>query len=233
MKYEDYDKQKMLFERFIQNSNLKDLDKMKKLSENNNYHYSKSEKKKFNVRKLFHSYKYNNPAYGIYKRINKNNDNYKNDYNDNDIGTGKNNLPSEINDYKLDFRNIIIDPEYKDKCLKGNYKWGNMKFNMLKMNMAKRRGVSIENFKMPKYDNNKNKMKRMEMNGRLVIDNIIDNNNIANHRTEANKESNTRMITDIFNNNNDFINRNFKEKINNENYNNYYSNNIYDNKYIF
>ena len=29
MKYEDYDKQKMLFERFIQNSNLKDFDKMK------------------------------------------------------------------------------------------------------------------------------------------------------------------------------------------------------------
>ena len=99
--------------------------------------------------------------------------------------------------------------------------------------MAKRRGVSIENFKMPKYDNNKNKMKRMEMNGRLVIDNIMDNNNIINHRTEANNESNTKMITDIMDNNNNFFNRNFKEKINNENYNNYYSNNIYDNKYIF
>ena len=70
------------------------------------------------------------------------------------------------------------------------------------------------------------------MNGRLVIDNIMDNNNIINHRTEANNESNTKMITDIMNNNNIF-NRNFKEKINNENYNNYYSNNIYDNKYIF
>ena len=98
--------------------------------------------------------------------------------------------------------------------------------------MAKRRGVSIENFKMPKYDNHKKKMKRMEMNGRLVIDNIMDNNNIINHRTEANNESNTKMITDIMDNNNIF-NRNFKEKINNENYNNYYSNNIYDNKYIF
>ena len=86
MKYEDYDKQKMLFERFIQNSNLKDFDKMKKLSENNNFHYSKSEKKKFNVRKLFHSYKYKNPAYGIYNRININHDKHKNDYDDNDIG---------------------------------------------------------------------------------------------------------------------------------------------------
>ena len=231
MKYEDYDKQKMLFERFIQNSNLKDFDKMKKLSENNNFHYSKSEKKKFNVRKLFHSYKYKNPAYGIYNRININHDKHKNDYDDNDIGY--NNIQNEINDYKLDFRNIIIDPEYKDKCLKGNYKWGNMKFNMLKMNMAKRRGVSIENFKIPKYDNNKNKMKRMEMNGRLVIDNIMDNNNIINHRTEANNESNAKMIADIMDNNNDFFNRNFKDKINNENYNNYYSNNIYGNKYIF
>jgi len=233
MKYEDYDKQKMLFERFIENSNLKDFDKMKKLSEKDSYHYSNSEKK-FNMRKLFRSYKYNNPAYGIYNRINKNHDNYKNDIHD--IDNDKNNIQSEINDYKLDFRNIIIDPEYKNKCLKGNYKWGNMKFNMLKMNMAKRRGVSIQNFKIPKYDNNKNKMKRMEINGRLVMDNIIDNNNIINHRTEVNNEPNARMITDIMNhkyNNNDFIYRNIKEKINNENYNNYYSNNIYDNKYMF
>ena len=31
------------------------------------------------------------------------------------------NVEIKINDYKLDFRNIIIDPEYKNKCLKGNY----------------------------------------------------------------------------------------------------------------
>ena len=57
MRNEDYDKKKLLFERFIQNSNLKDFDKMKKLSANN-YNYINSNKRKFDVKNLFHSYKY-------------------------------------------------------------------------------------------------------------------------------------------------------------------------------
>ena len=57
---------------------------------------------------------------------------------------------NQINDFKIDFHNIIQDPQYKDKSMKGNYKWGQMKFNLLKLNLAKRRGVSIENLHMQK-----------------------------------------------------------------------------------
>ena len=57
MRNEDYDRQKLLLERFIKNSNLKDFDKMKKLSANN-YNYINSNKRKFDVKNLFHSYKY-------------------------------------------------------------------------------------------------------------------------------------------------------------------------------
>ena len=84
--------------------------------------------------------------------------NYNNNYKDN-----------QINNFKLDFHNILQDPEYQDKCMKGNYKWGNMKFQMMKLNLAKRRGVSIDNLHMAKVsDRRKN---NMEMNGQFVINN--------------------------------------------------------------
>ena len=68
MRNEDYDKQKKLFERFIENSNIKDFDKMKKLSETNNYQKSYSNRRKFNSKNLFHSFKHDRPSYVIYKK---------------------------------------------------------------------------------------------------------------------------------------------------------------------
>lgn len=248
MKYEDYEQQKMLYERFIQNSNLKDFEKMKKLTESNNYNYSssKTDKRKFNANKLFHSFKYKNPSYDIYRRIKSNNDDNDNDdvFNLNDNNNRGSFTPSEINNYKIDFRNIIYDPQYKDKCLKGNYKWGNMKFNQLKLNMAKRKGVSFEDFKMPKIDKNLNKMNRMEINGRLIIGNDINSNNINKiynnimvNDTENNLEYKKKMINNIMNKNSDYIKKKYSGKINQENnnnisnnQNNYYSNNVNDNR---
>ena len=89
--------------------------------------------------------------------------NYNNNYKDN-----------QISSFKLDFHNILQDPDYKDKCMKGNYKWGSMKFQMMKLNLAKRKGIPLDNFEMPKIaDRRKN---QMEMNGHLVI----NNNPLAN-----------------------------------------------------
>ena len=82
--------------------------------------------------------------------------NYNNNYKDN-----------QISSFKLDFHNILQDPDYKDKCMKGNYKWGSMKFQMIKLNLAKRKGVSIDNFQMPKLPERRSS--QMEMNGHLVI----------------------------------------------------------------
>ena len=223
MRYENYDEQKKLYERFIKNSNLKDFDKMKKLSDNN-YNYLSSNKKKFNVKNLFHSYKFTNSPYEIFQKLKINDNNYSN--NNNDILERY--TPNEINNFKLDFKNIIYDPHYKDKCLKGNYKWGNMKFNMQKLNMAKRRGISFEDLKINKIDKNVNKKHTMEINGRMIIgddfnhdNNSYNSNNI--NKTENPKEYNKKMIIDTINKNSDFIKRKYSGKINSNILNNHYN----------
>ena len=234
MRYEDYDKQKILYERFIENSNLKDFYKMKQLSDNN-YNNSNSKKQKFNAKNLFHSYKYNFPSYEIFKKIKGNNIQDEEFFNDkNDLRNSY--TPSEINNYKLDFNNIIFDPEYKNKCLKGNYKWGNMKFNIQKLNMAKRRGVSFEDIKLNKIDKKNNKINTMEINGRMIIggnniQNINTENNIIS-KIEKNNEYNKKKIFDIINKNSDFIKRKYSGKINSNILNNHY-NDILNNQQIY
>ena len=198
MKNEDYDIQKLLVERFIEQSNLKDFDRLKKLSDPNNRKYEKYRNKKFNAKKLFHSFKFGNPSYEIYKKLKNNSNRSKNDENseNKDNEDEESYTPFEINNYKLDFRNVIYDPEYKDKCLKGNYKWGNMKFKLQKLNMAKRRGISFEEFKMHKIDNSLKKKNTMEINGRLIIGEKTNNIYCKNNKTEILNNKN-KKINDI------------------------------------
>ena len=239
MRNEDYDTQKKLFERFIENSNLKDFDKMKQLSDNNhnynqNYNNNISNNKNFNVKNLFHSYKYEHPSYEIFKKIKNNN--YFDDKTNANLNDIRNSYtPNEINNFKIDFNKIYIDPEFRNKCLKGNYKWGNMRFNMQKINMAKRRGVSFEDLKMNKIDKNLKKKSTMEINGRMIIDNInphikSDFNNKS--QTDGVKEYNKKMIIDIINKNSDFIKRKYSGKINGKSVNRY-QNNILNEKGIY
>ena len=127
-----------------------------------------------------------------------------NNTNTNDDLFGYNNAYKEnqINSFKLNFNNIIQDPEYKDKCMKGNYKWGSMKFQMIKLNLAKRRGVSIDNLQMPKVA--ERKRNSMGINGQFVINNnpltqslnlgknnnvIGINNNLRNKMGKINQEN--------------------------------------------
>ncbi len=107
----------------------------------------------------FHMHK-NYPNYNNYNANNTElfNINYNNNFQDN-----------QISNFRLDFHNIFQDPDYKDKCMKGNYKWGSMKFQQIKQNLAKRRGVSIDNLQMPKVA--ERRRNNMEMNGHLVMDN--------------------------------------------------------------
>jgi hypothetical protein len=92
-------------------------------------------------------------------------------YNNNDLFSYHNHdyKDNQINDFKIDFHNIIQDPQYKDKSMKGNYKWGSMKFNMIKLNLAKRRGIPIENFQMRKIAGRS--ASQMEKNGQFVMNN--------------------------------------------------------------
>jgi len=94
--------------------------------------------------------------------------NHLNNNND-DLFSYNNYKENQINNFKLDFHNILQDPQYKDKCMKGNYKWGSMKFQMIKLNLAKRRGVSIDNLQMPKVG--ERRRTQMEMNGQFVMNN--------------------------------------------------------------
>ena len=163
---DDYERQSGLLERFLSKNDKTAFKKML------NMNLTSDKEKENQVKKpqFLKSMKnrkpnkyYNNYGIGSYENEANSLFNRYNNYS-----------PGEINNFKLDFHNIIQDPEFKDKCLKGNYKWGSMKFNQIKQNLAKRRGISIDELQMPKISDRKSD--RMEMNGHL----IMNNNPLAN-----------------------------------------------------
>ena len=160
---EYYERQTELLEQFLSKNDRGAFQKMLNMNINPSSDKEKEQKKRPDFMK---SMKNKSPSkYYDYFHMRRpsysnNNDlyNHHHDYNDN-----------QINDFKIDFHNIIQDPEYKDKAMKGNYKWGSMKFNLIKLNLAKRRGVSIENLHLPKIAGRRSS--QMEMNGQLVMNN--------------------------------------------------------------
>ena len=89
------------------------------------------------------------------------NDNYYNNNYNNNFKQG------DISNFKLDMHNFIRDPEYQNKCMRGNYKWANLKFQQMKVNLAKRKGIPVEDLKMPKIWTKKKSI-NMEMNGNNI-----------------------------------------------------------------
>ena len=63
--------------------------------------------------------------------------------------------------------------------MKGNYKWATLKFQQMKVNLAKRKGIPVEDLKMPKIWTNKRNI-NMEMNG-----NAIKRNNNTTKKYES------------------------------------------------
>ena len=163
-----YERQTELLEKFLSKNDKTSFMKMLRMNINTSAdkEKEKNHKKHLEFMKSMknkhpgHIYDYFHMKQHTYNNINNNNDlfNYNNNYNEN-----------HINNFKLDFHNILQDPEYKDKCMKGNYKWGSMKFQMMKLNLAKRRGVSIDNLHMPKITDRKKN--NMEMNGQFIMSN--------------------------------------------------------------
>ena len=167
-----YDRQTELLEKFLSKNDKSAFQKILNMNITSNAERENKKEKFRNRSNLLKSMKtkpssyyyehfhINNPQPN-YNNINPNNSdlynfNYNNNFKDN-----------QISSFKLDFNNILQDPEYKDKCWRGNNKWGSMKFQMIKLNLAKRKGVSIDNFQMPKLPERKSS--QMEMNGHLVI----------------------------------------------------------------
>ena len=192
MKNEDYDKQTQLLNIFLQNSDIKTFNKMINVRPNE-YNNITPENKRYNSfnQRQYYINKHNPFASNIYNKISnsinskiyKSITNNENEYND------EHNLvaPDEIGDYKLNFHDIIQDPEYKNKCMKGNYKWGSMKLMQIKSNLAKRKGLNIDEVKLPKIASfkEKGKMNRMILNGKMIINegvktesDDVNNNNI-------------------------------------------------------
>ena len=77
-----------------------------------------------------------------------------------------------------------VDAKYRNKCLKGNYENYFMNYNHMKKNWAKRKGISYDNFQIPKiesyrrevYENLYNKnflMKNKGMNNVITPEDVI------------------------------------------------------------
>ena len=163
-----YERQTELLEKFLSKNDKTSFMKMLRM----NVSTSAEKEKEKNHKKrpeFMKSMKYKHPAH-IYDYFHMKQHTYSNTNNNNDLFNYNNNYnENQINNFKLDFHNILQDPEYKDKCMKGNYKWGSMKFQMMKLNLAKRRGVSIDDLHMAKVGDRKRN--NMEMNGQFVMSN--------------------------------------------------------------
>ena len=160
-----YERQTELLEKFLKKNDKIAFMKMLNMNVNPNVDKEKEQKKRPEFLK---SMKNKRPQH-YYDYFHMRQPTY-NSTNDNDIFSHNHNYrENEINNFKIDFHNIIQDPQYRDKSMKGNYKWGSMKFNMIKLNLARRRGVSIENLHMPKIAGRRSS--QMEMNGQLIMDN--------------------------------------------------------------
>ena len=183
---ENYDRQTELLEKFLSKNDRSAFQKILNMNIISNNEKDKEKGRFRNRSHLLKSMKAKPPSYYYdqfqmndghpnYNLNVKNTDLYKFNY-DNNF------KENQISNFKLDFRNILQDPEYKDKCWKGNNKWGSMKFQMIKLNLAKRKGIPIDNFQMPKLPDKRTS--QMEMNGHLVI-----NNNPLTRNVELKKKN--------------------------------------------
>ena len=176
---ENYDRQTELLEKFLSKNDRAAFQKILNMNITSNSEKEKMSGRFRNKSHLLKSMKTKHPSL-YYDNFHMNNNiqpNYNLNVNNTELynfNYNNNFKENQISSFKLDFHNILQDPEYKDKCMRGNYKWGSMKFQMMKLNLAKRKGIPLDNFEMPKIaDRRKN---QMEMNGHLVI----NNNPLAN-----------------------------------------------------
>ena len=168
MEIDDYDIHSNLVEKFIVNCDKVAFRKMLNMDLNSTN--NKIEKQRENIIKrqqFLKSMRARVPQHPHFHKDNYYNQNYNTFKKD------------EISNFRLDLHNFIRDPEYKNKCMKGNYKWATLKFQQMKVNLAKRKGIPVEDLKMPKIWTNKRNI-NMEMNG-----NAIKRNNNTTKKYES------------------------------------------------
>ena len=156
MEIDDYDIHSNLVEKFIVDCDKSAFRKMLNMNLNSTNTKMEKQKENFIKRQQFlKSMRARLPQHSFFHIDNYNSKNY------NTFKKG------EISNFRLDLHNFIRDPEYQNKCMKGNYKWATLKFQQMKVNLAKRKGIPVEDLKMPKIWTNKRNI-NMEMNGNSI-----------------------------------------------------------------
>ena len=64
-----------------------------------------------------------------------------------------------------------VDAKYRNKCLKGNYENYFMNYNHMKQNWAKRKGISYDNFQIPKIDSYRREVYENLFNRNILLKN--------------------------------------------------------------
>ena len=174
MEIDDYDIHSNLVEKFIIDCDKSAFRKMLNMNLNStNIKLERQKENKIKRQQFLNSMRSRAPQHSYFYMDNYNNKNYNNF------------KKGDINNFRLDLQNFIRDPEYKNKCMRGNYKWATLKFQQMKVNLAKRKGIAVEDLKMPKIWTNKRNI-NMEMNGNEIKRN---NGTLKKHESVKVKEN--------------------------------------------
>ena len=191
---ENYDRQTELLEKFLSKNDRAAFQKILNMNITSSSEKEKMSGRFRNKSHLLKSMKTKHPSL-YYDNFHMNNNiqpNYNLNVNNTELynfNYNNNFKENQISSFKLDFHNILQDPEYKDKCMRGNYKWANLKFQQMKVNLAKRKGIPVEDLKMPKIWTNKKQFK-MEMNGNEIkMSNNNEYNTFRKNYTTSTKET--------------------------------------------
>ena len=65
----------------------------------------------------------------------------------------------------------FVDERYRDKSLRGNYESYSMNYSKIKKNLAKRKGISYDNFQIPKIDSYRREVYENLFNRNILLKN--------------------------------------------------------------
>jgi hypothetical protein len=147
MEDENEIKHHFLLENFLLNGNINSFKKLLSLEPNKtirNQTLNPHKSKQIN-------------SIALYKKLNPINYTTINNISSSINHTMNNNSINDIKKIK-NYGNLILErhldyADFREKCLKGNYESYSRKFNRIKINWAKRRGISIDNYEVPKVEN--------------------------------------------------------------------------------
>ena len=92
--------------------------------------------------------------------------------------------------YFLERHFDFVDERYRDKSLRGNYEQYSMNYNQIKKNLAKRKGISYDNFRVPKIESYIKQIYENQYISKFFMKNKEINNNITPYDVLQRKHQN-------------------------------------------